>query len=139
MPHCQNVYLLSIWQPSTNNRLGATQDFNLKWSEWRDSNSRPPAPEAGALPGCATLRHLKNVRRYTARKCRLQAMTNGRKIHRCRRAVKSVCCRHPAQVMLPVFLDFAGASPSGKAAAFDAAIRRFEPCRPSQFQIDLTN
>ena len=27
-----------------------------KWSEWGDSNSRPPAPEAGALPGCATLR-----------------------------------------------------------------------------------
>jgi hypothetical protein len=26
------------------------------WSEWGDSNSRPPAPEAGALPGCATLR-----------------------------------------------------------------------------------
>jgi hypothetical protein len=25
-----------------------------------------------------------------------------------------------------------GASPSGKAAAFDAAIRRFESCRPSQ-------
>ncbi len=27
-----------------------------RWSEWGDSNSRPPAPEAGALPGCATLR-----------------------------------------------------------------------------------
>ena len=27
-----------------------------------------------------------------------------------------------------------GAWPSGKAAAFDAAIRRFEPCRPSQFK-----
>lgn len=26
------------------------------WSEWQDSNLRPPAPEAGALPGCATLR-----------------------------------------------------------------------------------
>src|SRR5262249_27251789 len=26
------------------------------WSEWGDLNSRPPAPEAGALPGCATLR-----------------------------------------------------------------------------------
>jgi site-specific DNA recombinase len=30
---------------------------NEEWSEWRDSNSRPPAPEAGALPGCATFRH----------------------------------------------------------------------------------
>ena len=28
------------------------------WSEWQDSNLRPPAPEAGALPGCATLRFL---------------------------------------------------------------------------------
>lgn len=27
-----------------------------KWSEREDSNLRPPAPEAGALPGCATLR-----------------------------------------------------------------------------------
>ena len=26
------------------------------WSERRDSNSRPLAPEASALPGCATLR-----------------------------------------------------------------------------------
>jgi hypothetical protein len=25
-----------------------------------------------------------------------------------------------------------GASPSGKAPAFDAGIRRFDPCRPSQ-------
>ena len=29
-----------------------------EWSEWQDSNLRPPAPEAGALPGCATLRAL---------------------------------------------------------------------------------
>src|SRR5437588_10489878 len=27
-----------------------------KWSERRDSNSRPSAPHADALPGCATLR-----------------------------------------------------------------------------------
>src|SRR6218665_583102 len=27
-----------------------------RWSERRDSNSRPPAPQADALPGCATLR-----------------------------------------------------------------------------------
>ncbi len=26
------------------------------WSEWSDSNTRPPRPERGALPGCATLR-----------------------------------------------------------------------------------
>src|SRR5690554_1601917 len=26
------------------------------WSEWRDSNPRPPGPKPGALPDCATLR-----------------------------------------------------------------------------------
>lgn len=31
-------------------------DKNREWSEREDSNLRPPAPEAGALPGCATLR-----------------------------------------------------------------------------------
>lgn len=29
--------------------------YNI-WSERKDSNLRPPAPKAGALPGCATLR-----------------------------------------------------------------------------------
>ena len=29
------------------------------WSGRGDLNSRPPAPKAGALPGCATPRHLK--------------------------------------------------------------------------------
>ena len=28
----------------------------LIWSGWRDSNSRHPAPKAGALPDCATPR-----------------------------------------------------------------------------------
>src|ERR1700751_1122893 len=28
-----------------------------KWSGRGDLNSRPPAPKAGALPGCATPRH----------------------------------------------------------------------------------
>ena len=32
--------------------------FGLKyWSEWQDLNLRPPRPERGALPDCATLRH----------------------------------------------------------------------------------
>jgi hypothetical protein len=30
------------------------------------------------------------------------------------------------------FKFLVGASPSGKAPAFDAGIRRFDPCRPSQ-------
>src|SRR5690554_3257633 len=31
------------------------------WSGRRDSNSRPPAPKAGALPSCATPRHLGDL------------------------------------------------------------------------------
>lgn len=27
------------------------------WSGWQDSNLRPPAPQAGTLPGCATPRN----------------------------------------------------------------------------------
>jgi hypothetical protein len=30
----------------------------MKWSGRRDLNSGPPAPKAGALPGCATPRQL---------------------------------------------------------------------------------
>lgn len=33
------------------------------WSGWRDSNPQPPAPEAGALPGCATPRNEKVIPR----------------------------------------------------------------------------
>ena len=29
----------------------------FKWSGWEDLNFRPPDPETGALPGCATSRH----------------------------------------------------------------------------------
>ena len=43
-----------------------TSDF--KWSEWRDSNSRPTAPKAVALPSCATLRCIS----YTYCKQQLQ-------------------------------------------------------------------
>src|SRR3954469_6653160 len=35
-----------------------------KWSEWQDLNLRPPRPERGALPDCATLR-LTNAGIYT--------------------------------------------------------------------------
>jgi hypothetical protein len=31
-------------------------DFAESWSEWQDLNLRPPRPERGALPDCATLR-----------------------------------------------------------------------------------
>jgi hypothetical protein len=32
--------------------------LKLVWSGRWDLNSRPPAPKAGALPGCATPRHV---------------------------------------------------------------------------------
>jgi hypothetical protein len=43
---------LTRWNP------GGTQEGE-KWSGRLDSNQRPPAPKAGALPGCATPRHRK--------------------------------------------------------------------------------
>ena len=33
--------------------------YHKTWSGWRDSNSRHPAPKAGALPGYATPRTRK--------------------------------------------------------------------------------
>jgi hypothetical protein len=36
------------------------------WSERRDSNPRPPVPQTGALPDCATLRCVRWVRRGAA-------------------------------------------------------------------------
>ena len=35
------------------------------WSAWRDSNSRHPAPKAGALPGYATRRRGRNIAHYS--------------------------------------------------------------------------
>ena len=32
------------------------------WSKWRDSNSRPPVPETGALPTALHLEMVKNMR-----------------------------------------------------------------------------
>ena len=34
--------------------------YSFLWSERLDSNQRPPAPKAGALPNCATFRSLSN-------------------------------------------------------------------------------
>ena len=41
------------------------REFCGKWSEWQDLNLRPPRPERGALPGCATLRD-QTARVYNA-------------------------------------------------------------------------
>jgi hypothetical protein len=45
--------------------LGLMENLR-KWSEYKDSNLGPPAPKAGALPGCATLRRNRN---YTLTCC----------------------------------------------------------------------
>jgi hypothetical protein len=41
----------------TDNRGRLLSAFADKWSEWRDSNSRPSGPKPDALPDCATLRN----------------------------------------------------------------------------------
>jgi hypothetical protein len=46
--------------------VGEAADFSGEiWSEWQDLNLRPPRPERGALPGCATLRYLAKARLYS--------------------------------------------------------------------------
>ena len=37
-------------------RHASRSNYLIRWSGRRDSNSRPPAPHAGTLPGCATPR-----------------------------------------------------------------------------------
>src|SRR3984957_14253128 len=41
------------------NKLKKTRE--MFWSGRRDLNSGPPAPKAGALPGCATPRHCETL------------------------------------------------------------------------------
>ena len=43
------------WKRRSINSFGINREI---WSGRGDSNARPPAPKAGALPGCATPRHL---------------------------------------------------------------------------------
>ena len=59
----QGLFLAHVEQPHDCNTRGSalvSKILNFRdifyWSEREDSNLRPPAPEAGALPGCATLR-----------------------------------------------------------------------------------
>ena len=53
---------------------------SIFWSEWQDSNLRPSAPKADALPDCATLRTRlpRDLPRYSASK--RQAQISGREI-----------------------------------------------------------
>ncbi len=51
---------LSYGQRESRSKRQKKRDVNdnpfSDWSEYKDSNLGPPAPKAGALPGCATLR-----------------------------------------------------------------------------------
>jgi hypothetical protein len=38
--------------------ISKLNNLYINWSGWRDSNSRPTAPKAVALPGCATPRNM---------------------------------------------------------------------------------
>ena len=40
---------------------GSKGRWRRSWSEWQDLNLRPPRPERGALPDCATLRHWRRL------------------------------------------------------------------------------
>ena len=71
---------------------------------------RQASPEAGALSDCATLRHLRAAYGHLIYPAQVVAGANG----------------------LGYRGQRFGASPSGKAADFDSAIRRFDPSRPSQ-------
>ncbi len=42
-------------------RCSSPSELLARWSGRLDSNQRPPAPKAGALPGCATPRHLNST------------------------------------------------------------------------------
>lgn len=133
-------------------------------------NLRPPRPERGALPGCATLRHVPvGWRSYRLAICGRQAPsrnffscihmlqygtlcpdreTGGAERLRARERLvdnAQAGSRPPPGCGIgvasgrrsnygPPRRDAVGASPSGKAAVFGTAIRRFESCRPSQIR-----
>src|SRR3979409_2541814 len=44
------------WPIGGRRNFGTSPSHCYSWSEWQDLNLRPPRPERGALPDCATLR-----------------------------------------------------------------------------------
>ena len=57
--------------PVTRNKTAGTNRCCDNWSGRLDSNQRPPAPKAGALPGCATprLRNPSIIARFNELRC----------------------------------------------------------------------
>src|SRR5262249_13035131 len=60
MPNSRFAYIFNVL-PSSREALAHPLALQLEilgkcWSEWQDFNLRPPRPERGALPDCATLR-----------------------------------------------------------------------------------
>ena len=72
------------WHKENGPQPEAVVRFHL-WSAWRDSNSRPLAPHASALPGCATRRR---IQLYTAfalnrkQRTNLQKLAHGLRLQR---------------------------------------------------------
>ncbi len=110
------------------------------WSEWQDLNLRPPRPERGALPDCATLRSTggrliasvapqRNRAKHLL--CGFLQSLAGDLSRRMRPPVRSACRWLHRAATHTRTQQRVGASPSGKAAVFGTAIPRFESWRPS--------
>src|SRR5689334_4572740 len=50
----------NVSAPANKSTISMSRGKN--WSGWRDSNPRPPDPQSGALPGCATSRYVVEAR-----------------------------------------------------------------------------
>ena len=85
--------------------LAVSWDFRVKWSGRRDSDPGPPAPKAGALPGCATPRQLAGKR---------GCVLDDDRLRRC-----STVGRYPLRPSIPTRGQFSG-SKSGRP--FDVPI-----------------
>src|ERR1700732_4098024 len=75
-----NQYVLHSYRQPVADPVASKICFLAKyWSEWQDLNLRPPRPERGALPDCATLR-LTESGLYTHNHCAFKQPI-GSKVH----------------------------------------------------------
>lgn len=58
--------VVPLLSPERKKVTSDTRNLLISWSERLDSNQRPPAPKAGALPGCATFRKAEGTDRRKA-------------------------------------------------------------------------